>query len=332
MSPDRGGRTAGARLRALGFRLVGLGLLVLILLKLDLKAMLQALASAEWGLLAVAVALNLVLFGLKSWRWRELLSMQGTAYPWRDAFLAFSSGMFLGLLTPGRVGEMAKALYLKQDQGMPVSVGFANVLMDRLLDLYTIMILGSFGLVWYHLLPGWALALVVAGTVATIVLPVMLSNARLADWGLALAQHVPVVRRYHRRLVDAAGRFQTGLRPLLTLRLAIPILLTQVAYGLFFFQGQLLAWALHLRIGFAYLAVCLSVAGFVTLLPVSISGLGTRDAVLIAMFAPLGIPPYQAVAYSTLFFLTFYIGGGVIGALAWQIKPLEKRPTGGPTG
>ena len=71
--------------------------------------------------------------------------------------------------------------------------------------------------------------------------------------------------------------------------------------------------------------VCVSVAGAITLLPIPFSGLGTRDAILIALFAPLGLAAEQAVAYSTLFFLTFYVGGGTIGAVAWQLKPLEMR-------
>jgi hypothetical protein len=34
----------------------------------------------------------------------------------------------------------------------------------------------------------------------------------------------------------------------------------------------------------------------------------------------------QAIAFSTLFFLTFYVGGGLIGGLAWQVKPLAEQP------
>lgn len=251
--------------------------------------------------------------------------MQGIRYPWRDAFLAFVAGLFLGLVTPGRVGEMSKALYLKQDQGVPASIGLANVLMDRLFDLYTILVLGSAGLVWFRLLPTWALVLVVAGTVASILLPAVLLSERLAAWGLALLRRIPLLRRYDARLTGATERFQQGLRPLLTLRLMGPLLLTQVAYLLFFVQGQLLALAVDLPIGYFYLAVCLSVAGVVTLLPISISGLGTRDATLIALFAPLGIAPARTIAFSTLYFLTFYVVGGAIGAVAWQIKPLREK-------
>ena len=318
-------RASFVRLRQIAFRLIGLGILALILFKIDLRATATALVNLHGSYLLLAIAASLPLFGLKAWRWQEMLKMQGIRYPWRDAFLAFVAGLFLGLVTPGRVGEMSKALYLKQDRGVPASIGLANVLMDRLFDLYTILVLGSVGLVWFRLLPTWALVLVVAGTVASILLPAVLLSERLAAWGLALLRRIPLLRRYDARLTGATERFQQGLRPLLTLRLMGPLLLTQVAYLLFFVQGQLLALAVDLPIGYFYLAVCLSVAGVITLLPVSISGLGTRDATLIALFAPLGIAPAQTMAFSTLYFLTFYVVGGAIGAVAWQIKPLREK-------
>jgi uncharacterized protein (TIRG00374 family) len=313
------------RWQQIAFRLIGLAILGLILLRLDLEATVEVLAGAQWGYVLLALAANLLLFGLKSWRWRELLRMQGIDYPWRDAFLAFVSGLFLGLVTPGRVGEMGKALYLKQDRGVPVSEGLANVLMDRLFDLYTIMVLGTLGLIWFRLLPGWALAVLAAGTVTSLLFPLILLSERMAGWGLRLVGHTPLLRNYRARLAAATARFQRGLRPLLRPGLVIPLLLTLVAYALFFGQARLLALALDLSTGIGYLAVCLSVAGVITLLPISFSGLGTRDAVLIAMFAPLGLAAEQAVAFSTLFFLTLHVGGGAIGALAWQLKPLQVR-------
>jgi uncharacterized protein (TIRG00374 family) len=314
------------QLRQIAFRLIGLGILALILIKLDLQATAAVLSELRMGYLLLAVAANLLLFGLKSWRWQALLHMQGIHYPWRDAFLAFLAGLFLGLVTPGRVGEMSKALYLKQDCDLPVSAGMASVLMDRLLDLYTILLLGALGLAWFRLVPAWSLGLVFAGIVAALLLPIALINNRFASGVLGATARLPFVHRYAARFTEAMVRFQQGLRPLVAPSLLVPVALTLVAYVLFFGQGRLLALALDLPVGIAYLAVCLSVAGVVTLLPISFSGLGTRDAVLITLFAPVGLASEQAVAYSCLFFLTFYVGGGIIGALGWQLKPLKERP------
>ncbi len=313
------------RLRKVAFRLIGLVILALILSRLDLEATVETLAGVDWRILLLAVALSPFLFGLKAWRWQGLLRMQGIHYRWRDAFLAFVSGLFMGLITPGRVGEMAKALYLKQDQNVPVSEGLANVLMDRLFDLYAILLLGCAGLVWFRLLPDWALALVVVGTGIALLMPIALLSERLASFGLGLIGRLPVLKRTAGRLENAVKGFQQGLRPLLKPGLVRPLVLTLVSYAFFFGQAWLLALALDLEVGLVYLAVCLSIAGVITLLPISFSGLGTRDAILIALFAPLGLAAERAVAYSTLFFLTFYVGGGIIGAVAWQLKPLKGK-------
>jgi uncharacterized protein (TIRG00374 family) len=163
-------------------------------------------------------------------------------------------------------------------------------------------------------------------------MPLALLSERLAAWGIMVFGHLPVVRGYQDRASKAISRFQNGLRPLLSPRLVVPLLLTVLAYTVFFTQAWLLGQALTLDIGIAYLAMCLSVAGVITLLPISFSGLGTRDAMLIVLFAPLGLVAEQAVAYSTLFFLTFYVGGGILGAIAWQIKPLAERPKPHPGG
>ena len=313
------------RLRQILFRLIGIAILALILSRLNLKATLAALAGAHWGYLLLALAASPLLFGLKARRWQRLLDMQGVTYRFRDAFLAFMAGVFLGLVTPGRMGEMGKALYLKQDVNLPLSEGLASVLVDRLFDLYSILLLGAAGLVWFRLLPPWALVAVLAGTLGALLLPTALLSERLGAYGMRLVSILPIVRDRQSRLAEATTRFQHALRPLLTPRLMVPLLLTLAAYALYFGQAQLLALSLELDIDLPYLAVCLSVAGVITLLPISFAGLGTRDAILIALFLPLGIAPEEAVAFSMLFFLVSYVAGGILGGIAWQLKPLKSE-------
>jgi uncharacterized protein (TIRG00374 family) len=181
-------------------------------------------------------------------------------------------------------------------------------------------------MVWFRLLPGWALALIAAGILGALLMPGALLSERLATQAILILGQLPVLRAHQDRAAEATSRFQKGLRPLLGQGLVAPLLLTALAYTVFFAQAWLLGRALAVDIGMTYLAMCLSIAGVITLLPISFSGLGTRDAILIALFAPLGVAAEQAVAYSALFFLTFYVGGGIVGAIAWQIKPLAERP------
>ena len=312
-------------LRKVGFRLIGLAILGLLLLRLDLGFTLKMLADVRLGDVFSALTMLPILFGLKTWRWQKLLRMQGITYRFRDSFLAFMAGIFLGLITPGRLGEMGKALYLRQDMGVPISEGLASVLMDRVFDLYTILVVGFAGLIWFRLLPPWTLAVIMVCMLGALLLPFALLSERLANYGLSIIAVLPFTGKAVSWSREAIARFQDALRPLLTPGLMIPFVLTLAAYALFFGQVKVLAVALGLKIGMPYLAVSLSVAGVITLLPISFAGLGTRDAVLIALLSPLGPSPEQTVAFSTLFFLVSYVGAGLIGALAWQLKPLRQK-------
>jgi len=59
------------------------------------------------------------------------------------------------------------------------------------------------------------------------------------------------------------------------------------------------------------------------LLPISISGIGTRDAVIIAYLGSLGITAEGAFGFSLLITLMFYTSGGLMGLAAWWLKPLS---------
>ena len=63
----------------------------------------------------------------------------------------------------------------------------------------------------------------------------------------------------------------------------------------------------------------------VTLLPISISGLGTREAAIVAYLGTIGVPAEAALGFSLLVFVTFYVGGGLMGAAAWWVKPVPLK-------
>ena len=306
-------------------RLVGLLIFVVLLVHLDLPAIFAVLSHARLPLLLIAIALNGFLVGLKAWRWQFLLGMQGQTYSvWRATVVYFSS-LFAGFLTPGRVGEFVKALYLTQDTGMPVSMAMSSVLADRLLDLYALLVCGGYGLVVFSLPPDVSLVgkWVVLGVIAVSVL---LVHPRAEREVCRTLERLPRVRRYTLSLVPRIHHFYAGMAGLWRPRLLVAALLTAAAYLVFFTQCYLLALALDLPLHFGFVVFAVSTTSLVALIPISISGLGTRDAILIALLNPLGIGAETAVAYSTFILVTFYVAAGGIGAIAWSAAPLNARP------
>ena len=121
-------------------RLIGLFILLFILSRIDLRELLSLLFHINIYYLLLAVVLNIPQLFFKSYRWNFLLKQQNINYSPVQSFLIYMSSLYIGLITPGRIGEFVKVYYLKSDKGISISKGFSSVLADRLFDLYLLII------------------------------------------------------------------------------------------------------------------------------------------------------------------------------------------------
>jgi uncharacterized protein (TIRG00374 family) len=223
------------------------------------------------------------------------------------------------------LGEFVKALYLRQDAGIPLGQGLSSVLVDRLLDLYLLLITAGVGMSVFSL-PSYLSRVGVAALLLVALGPlvILIPAARRRVITLLIgAMSFLGPGRYEEETRLSLGGFQQGLEQLLGIRLLIPVAITLLAYGLFYFQCYLIALALGLPISYAYAAFCVSLASLLSLLPISVSGLGVRDVTFIALLVPLGITAVMAIGYSLLILLVFNVFGAALGALAWFLKPLK---------
>jgi len=301
-------------------RLLGVALLLFLLSQVNLAEVAQLWLAARLDLLAGAIALNLPQIGLKAYRWQRLLRAQQVHYPFTQAALSYFGSIFVGLLTPGRVGEFVKAFHVSRDCRLSLAQGLSSVLIDRLFDLYALFVVGGAALL--ALAPG-GLGIVTLGALALLlVVPLMLFvNAAMFAWVCKIGAKLG---RWGEKVFSSQGwlwEVHTGIRQL-PLREALTAgFITLVAYGIFFSQCYLLAMALDVRAGFGTISFAVALGSLVTLLPISISGLGTREAAIIAYLGQAGISDEAAVSFSLLVFTTFYVAGELLGALAWWIKP-----------
>ena len=81
-----------------------------------------------------------------------------------------------------------------------------------------------------------------------------------------------------------------------------------------FIYGYLLALSIGIDTGVLFFVLIIPVLSLLDLLPISISGIGTRDVALIFLFGLKGISPEQAVAFSLLYLFMSYWLIALIGA------------------
>jgi uncharacterized protein (TIRG00374 family) len=311
----------GTKLKYLG--LVGFAVLVYLV---GPDNILHVLKQANPAYVLVAIIINVPLVALKALRWHLLMRAVDLNFPFSSAFRVYFASLFVGFLTPGRLGEFVKAAYVSTKTGDSLARTLPTVLIDRLFDLYLLMTLGLLGGLRFGLLEGreelWA-AVVLAVLVLTLplsgMIPKILKRFRNSGWAVRLE----------------GKRGEAILKLIEQLTLPSPyvflscLLLTALAYLIFFLQCQIGAWAVGLHISFADMVRVMAVTSLLSLIPISVSGIGVRDVSLIVLLGKLDSGSAQAIAFSMMVLIISYVGGGLIGAVCWFLDPIKIRGVSG---
>jgi len=282
--------------------------------------------GARPELLLGAVTLIFPMIALKTARWiwlQRAVGIDGGGFT--RSFLAYLTGMYAGLITPGRVGELIRVRYLTNG-GADLGPALSTVFLDRLIDILGLLALGLMALApLAREFLSFYLALVALAVAAAIV-GVLFSRREGPVYRLlraAFRKMVASTGSAGQRVEPLAAALNRALGSLGPIRLSGMAGLTLAGWMVYYLQAWALAAALRIPIGLPALMVSTTTAAVAALVPVSISGLGTRDAVLIVLFRRFGLPSEEAVAFSSLVFLML-VANAVFGFLASQW--LESRP------
>ncbi len=301
------------------WRLVGIAILLVLLSRLDRRVLREVIEQADLTLLAAAVLLNLLILLLKAWRWRLLLRLQGYHLEWSGLLGIYLASLLLGIVTPGQLGELARALYLRQAGICNLAQGSASVLADRLLDLTLLVALAMTGLIWLSPLPnaawlGWlGMGLVILGMVSW---PLW---ARLAGGVLERLARWANLRRLPAATVHS---FFAALQAFQTPGLTGAALLTIAAQALVLLQAYFIALSFGIETLGWHVIPIISSVNIVSIIPVSVLGLGTREAALIFLLSPYGVHASRTIAFSGGILLVVYLSAAAVGFVAWLRNPL----------
>ena len=128
--------------------------------------------------------------------------------------------------------------------------------------------------------------------------------------------------KFKNSLISFYEDFLFGIRKLNINNGILVFILTICSWLLYFELMHLLALSLQIKISYLYVGTCVSISALVAMIPVSIFGIGTRDATLIILFSHINLSKESAVSFSVMF-LVIYIANLTVGLLAWFKVPLE---------
>ena len=301
--------------------LTGIILFIIILSRSNLGEIFQNIKNINPFYLILAALTTLPMFFNKALCWNYLKRQQGIKYNLKDSFLMYCSGMYIGLLTPGRLGEVTKALYLKKD-GYSLGKSLVSVILDRLSDFAFLLIFLCIGSLFLISVLQEQILIMILGIVIAVLLFIIFLKIGLIKWGLDKLFNIFVPQKYQKSWKINFQDFINDLKIYKLKNYLIIFLITTFSWVFYYLQMYILAKGAGLSVPFLYLAISVTVAGFITLIPISISGIGTRDIALILLFSPFLIAKEQVIAFSALILLML-IWGALVGLACWLIKPIK---------
>jgi len=314
---------------------IGIGIMALILSKIDLSGTFLVFSATKVFYLPFIFFLTVPLILAKTFRWRYLLKMQQIDYGFKASLLTFLAGSYVGVITPGRIGELARVYYLKQERKISVGQSLSSLFMDRILDALILLFFACSGLLIFSVSRKLTL-LVVALAVLLAFGGTLSLRRKYAQRMLGFLSRFSFFKKLAHHVGSTFDDFYGGIEKMRGWRLTFPLLLSLSAYLIGFFQCYLISVALNISISFSYLVFCVAIASLVSLIPITIAGIGTRDATLIGLFAVLGLEPESAVSFSLTYLFVFNISVAFMGLFAWWKKSSghvikkqnERKPVG----
>lgn len=246
----------------------------------------------QWSLLVVAQAAVLSAFAIICVRWCLLVRALNIDFPLSSAFRLGALGFLLSQVSLGSIGgDLFKAMCIARERPDQKTHAVASVVIDRVVGLYAMLLVASFGLV---VAGGWqtenpvlrTLAGIVAGaTVAgTVGLIVLLSSAASNPTGRQRAAELPIVGGTVVRLIEAADMYRNRRGSLY-----IAIGLGICTHGLLITGIWCISRAIPIDApSLSQLVLVAPMSLFVGAIPATPGGLGTFEATMEFLYTLVG--------------------------------------------
>jgi len=250
---------------------------------------------------------------LVNYQWQIILQKHKIKIDYWYTLKNIFIGYFYGFITPGGFGAYLRAYYLKGKTNETLQKCTVNIILFNTVDYISLLILGLTGAFIIssriqHLLP-----IIIALFLVIIILTITLLRA---DTGKKLFQRVletrllSTIKDKWSIHLDEIYNDLPGFKDLTP-----SLIISLIGWVIWITILYLIAMVIfHIQVSYLIFFAVISVTNILASIPVSIYGLGTREAALIGLFALYNVEPEKALAFSIYWFILSWLIPSIIGA------------------
>jgi hypothetical protein len=306
---------------------VSIVLFIFLFKQIDKKALFLNMQTADKNILAWAFLLYLINLVFGFWRWNLLLGTLGVCASLKRRLVSFAGGNFFNYFLPSTIGgDFVRSIDLSLHTKRTKEV-VATVLLDRLSGYVGLEIVFLVALFLGRRLLQLKIVLLGAVLITSLLVTLLLfvfNNFFYSKLNRFLS--LPVTGKFG----EALKSLHEELHIFKNNKLAI---IRSILLSVFIQIGSplasyVVALSLGLRLSFLHFLIFLPIIGVITLLPISLGGLGFKETVAVYCFKKVGVPEDLTLAFSLIglfIVLTYACLGGLFYVFAIHYRR-QQRP------
>lgn len=291
--------------------IVTAAILAVLAATIDMAAAARAVAAVDLGYLTAVLILVALDRMVMIRRWVLLLRASGIKVSASHAARIFLVSSFVGSFLPAGIGGDAARAWGLARVTSNGSEALASVLVDRVLGILSLVAMGVVGFVMWTPGGGSNWRTIVAIAILVGACGAAFFADRIARAVVPAHLHEGALTRRLLRMTDAVSRYRgRGVVLMQVMFWSVCVQLLRIV------QAYLLGLGLGIAVPFRYYLVFMPVGLLMLLLPVSVSGFGLPQGVIVWLLRPMAVPDEQSFALSTLIVLTG-LAGNLPGLWLW---------------
>lgn len=257
--------------------IIAVGIIAYMLFRVwgDLLTALQHMVP-EW--LAVAIAICLVAWVLRGWRYRTIMASLGYPVKLTVAAACIFVSQTANLIIPARLGDFVRVFILKHEYSTTYSEGVSSIVVERVFDIFTVAILGALALPFILNVPPWIFAVTILPIVAGAIFFIF-----LFCMGKCTADNKYI--RIVLTMLHEIRKASLSIRSLFVLSassIVIWLFDILVCVSVVLMLGQ--------TVPFPVIVLAIVIGNLVKAVPLTPGGMGTYELALAGIFTLAGIP------------------------------------------
>jgi hypothetical protein len=238
--------------------------------------------------LVVGILICLCAWWLRGWRYHVIL--KNLSY--RVSITASTACIFISqtvnLIVPARLGDFVRVFILKHEYNVTYSEGVSSLVVERVLDIFTVALLGAVALYFVVNVPAWFYTLIVLPLVAGVIFFLFLVfMGKFSSKNRYITIFLTMLHEIKRASLSLKAVLLLGGSSIIIWLLDIFVCVTVVMM----FQQQ---------IPFAIIVLAIVIGNLVKAIPLTPGGVGTYEISLAITFGLAGVDPAVATLIAVI--------------------------------